>query len=97
MTNLTGVGGILSVGHNSPEGVAHGHSYEVIAWHPNGLDARILQGRLQSVLDALDHTILPDALSYGEYLAEHIGLLLPGCIRVDVNRPLERIYARWEA
>jgi 6-pyruvoyl-tetrahydropterin synthase len=96
MTKLTGVGGVLSVAHNSPEGVAHGHSYEVTVWYRHGSDARILLLHLDTVLKRLDHTFLPDELRFGEQLAEHIGEQLPGCIAVDMRRPLERIYARWE-
>ena len=91
---LTGVGGIFSASHNSPEGVLHGHSYEVWAWFPQD-DARELQQKLGAVLDRLDHTHLPDELAWGEALAEHIGGLLPGCCEVEVRRPLERIGARW--
>lgn len=97
MTKLSGVGGVLSVGHNSPEGKAHGHSYEVTVWYRHGHDARLLQRHLNLVLADLDHTFLPDEIRHGEALAEHIAEKLPGCIAVDVSRPLERIYARWEA
>jgi hypothetical protein len=93
---LTGVGGIFSASHHSPEGVLHGHSYEVWAWFPQS-DARELQRKLEDVLKSLDHTHLPDALSWGEALAEHIGSRLPGCCEVAVIRPLERIGARWRA
>jgi hypothetical protein len=96
MTKLSGVGGHLSCGHTSPEGVAHGHSYEVVAWYRFGSDARILQLHLDTVLKRLDHTVLPDELRFAENLAEHIAGQLPGCIAVDVNRPLERFYARCE-
>lgn len=97
MTKLTGVGFVLSVGHNSPEGVPHGHSYEVICWYRFGHDARALQRQTEAVRATLDHTVLPDELRFAENLAEHIAKELQGCIAVDVNRPLERIYARWEA
>lgn len=95
MTKLVGVGAVLSVGHSSPEGVAHGHSYEVIAWYRHGYDARPLRGFLDQVLGAIDHTVLPDELRFAERIAEYIGERLPGCIEVEVNRPLERIYAKW--
>lgn len=91
---LTGVGGVLSASHQSPEGVLHGHSYEIWAWFPQQ-DARALQKRLEEVLRALDHTHLPDELAWGEALAEHIGAQLEGCVEVEVRRPLERIAARW--
>ena len=97
MTKLTGVGGILSVGHNSPEGVAHGHSYEVTVWYRFGHDARALKRHLDAALAQIDHTVLPDELSLGERLAEHIAKQLPGCVEVEVNRPLERLYSKWIA
>jgi hypothetical protein len=93
MTKLTGVGFVLSVGHNSPEGVPHGHSYEVIAWYRFGHDARALQRQVEPVRKLLDHTVLPDKLALAENLAEHILEQLPGCVEVHCNRPLERIYA----
>lgn len=91
---LSGVGGVFSASHNSPEGVLHGHSYEVWAWFPQR-DARGLQQRLHAVLERLDHTHLPDELAWGEALAEHIAAQLPDCHEVEVRRPLERIGARW--
>jgi hypothetical protein len=97
MTKLSGVGGHISVGHNSPEGVAHGHSYEVIVWYRHGYDARHLQEHLNVALRRLDHTVLPDGLRLAENLAEHLAGQLPGCVKVEVNRPLERLYAQWSA
>lgn len=94
MTKMTGVGGVFCASHNSPEGVLHGHSYEVRAWFRRS-DARDLQSELLAVLAKLDHTHLPDELAWGEEIAEHIGHQLPGCRRVEVSRPLERIYAEW--
>lgn len=91
---LTGVGFVLSVGHNSPEGVPHGHSYEGIAWYRFGHDARALQRQVEAVVGPLDHTVLPDEIALAENLAEHIRKQLPGCIEVECNRPLERIYAK---
>jgi 6-pyruvoyl-tetrahydropterin synthase len=97
MTKLTGVGFVLSVGHNSPEGKAHGHSYDVTVWFRFGYDARALQRNVDTVRLTLDHTVLDDDIRFAENIAEHIGKQLPGCLAVDCNRPLERIYARWEA
>ena len=94
---LTGVGGVFSASHRSPEGVLHGHSYEVWAWFAQGEDARRLHALLDEVLKALDHTHLSDELAWGEALAEHIAKQLPGCREVEVKRPLERIGARWSA
>lgn len=96
MTKLTRVGTVISVGHRSPEGVEHGHSYEVWATFRFGPDARNLLQHLEVVTKPLDHTFLPDELALGENLAEHIGEQLPGCLRVECNRPLERWGAIWE-
>ena len=93
---LTGVGGIFSASHHSPEGVLHGHSYEVWVWFDHA-DARDLKARLDKVLARLDHTHLADELAWGEGLAEFIAGELPGCHEVEVRRPLERIGARWIA
>lgn len=90
----TGVGGVFSASHHSPEGVLHGHSYEVWAWFPQS-DARDLQDLLNRVLADLDHSHLDEELAWGEALAEHIGRQLPSCLEVEVRRPLERIGARW--
>ena len=93
---FTGVGFVLSVAHNSPEGVLHGHSYEVTVWYRFGSDARALQRHTDYIREKYDHSLVDDALRFGEDLAEQIGRDLPGCIRVDVDRPLERIFTRWE-
>lgn len=96
--NLTGVGCFFSATHNAPEGgTPHGHSYEVVAWFPQGADARDLQVRLLKFVEPLDHSFLPDELASGEALAAHIGRGLEGCVEVEVRRPLERIYARWRS
>ena len=97
MTKLTGVGFVLSVGHDSPEGARHGHSYDVTVWYRFGYDARALQRQAEVVRLKYDHAVLPAELSLGESLAEQIGKELPGCVAVDCNRPLERLFARWEA
>lgn len=91
----TGVGGVFSASHHSPEGVLHGHSYEVWAWCEQA-DARGLQTQLNALLAGLDHTHLPGDLAWGEALAEHIGSQLPDCYEVEVRRPLERLAARWK-
>lgn len=101
---LTGVGGILSCAHEpvSPElfgGELHGHSYEIVAWFDNARgprDVRILKAALDTLLAQWDHKVLPAELSTGEAIARAVGMLA-NVVAVDVNRPLERIYARWEA
>jgi hypothetical protein len=92
---LTGVGGVLSCAHTTPDGGLHGHSYEVVAWFRHGHDAEALRRHLQVILDGLDHKVLPDPIRWAEELAEAIGTALPGCIAVDVNRPAERLFAKW--
>jgi 6-pyruvoyl-tetrahydropterin synthase len=95
---LTGVGCFFSATHHVPEGGdPHGHSYEVIAWFPEGEDARRLQAQLIAVTEAFDHKVLPDRLASGEALAAYIGHALVNCVEVEIRRPLERIYARWIA
>lgn len=94
---LTGVGCFFSATHNAPEGGTNGHSYEVIAWFPEGQDARRLQAQLIAVTDPLDHKLLPDRLASAEALAGYIGHSLVNCVEVEVRRPLERMYARWIA
>lgn len=75
----------------------HGHTWQVTAWWPSdGTDALLRQKELAHAVARLDHKELPDELSRGEALAAHFGHAL-GCVAVDVSRPLERIYARWEA
>lgn len=93
---FTRVGVVISVGHNSPEGEAHGHSFEVWATYRFGFDARILRSQLEAVTKPLCHTFLSDELALGENLAEHIGKQLPECLRVECSRPLERWGAIWE-
>jgi 6-pyruvoyl-tetrahydropterin synthase len=90
----TSVGGTFCAAHKSPEGVLHGHSYEVWASWRNG-DARDRQDALRRLLEQIDHTELVHELTWGEGLAEWIGHSLPGCIRVRVKRPLEMIEAEW--
>lgn len=108
MTTFTGVGGIISAAHSGPDGRMHGHTWEVTAWfrcpekeideaEEPCLDAVHLQNDLNAALSLPDHGILPDAISRGEDLAKWLGSQLNGCVRVDVFRTAERIYARWEA
>lgn len=93
-------------------GKVHGHTWEVIAWFRyTGTDVAILKYRLDAVVKPLDHTCLADKIAWGEALAAHIGNEIyaescrasrgdcevkQDCIAVEVNRPLEGIYARWE-
>lgn len=92
MKSMTGVSAVLSAAHRSREGVMHGHTWEVIAWWTGEPDAVQKQKELQKYLTIFDHTVLADDVAWGETLARAIihGL---GCVKVEVNRPLERIYA----
>lgn len=104
---LTGVGTILSASHRDQRtGQVHGHTWEITAWFlHDGVDVGVRQHQLNEVIKLLDHKCLPDRIAWGEALAEHIAATLPhgwgngdpSCVAVDVSRPLERIYARWEA
>jgi hypothetical protein len=89
---MTGIGFVLSVGHKG-----HGHSYDCTAWFRFGADAVALQRQVETVRELFDHQMLEHELELGENIAEEIGRQLPGCIAVDVSRPLERIYAKWAA
>lgn len=97
-TTLIGVGGTFCASHYSPEGVLHGHSYEVKAWFAwdGPRDARCFKAALDVLLKQWDHTVLPDHLAWGEEIARAVGTLA-GCVEVEVSRPLERYYARWRA
>lgn len=92
------VSGIIRVAHDSSEGARHGHDYHVKVWFRYGHGARILQNHLDTVLDALDHTVLPKEISLGEHLARHVARALPGCVEVDIERKTRRggIYAKWK-
>ncbi len=90
---LIGVGAVLSIAHRPKGGgPLHGHTYEVVAWFGDG-DAVELQQKLKAVLDQIDHTDLGDGLSRAEDIGRWVAEHLTGCRIVDVNRPLERIYA----
>ena len=95
---LTGASAVMSAAHNSREGVLHGHTWEVTAWWLEGRDALDLQAELQRYLRAFDHTMLGDGTAWGEALAKSILVGLQ-CQRVEVRRPLERLYAmaEWRA
>lgn len=93
---LTGVAATFCAAHRSAEGVLHGHTWEVVAWWEGSPDAVLRQKELNQYLKIFDHTLLADGVAWGEKLAEAICVGL-NCVAVDINRPLERIYARFEA
>ena len=91
---MTGVGGVFCASHNPKGGgTLHGHTWQITAWFPLS-DAETQRARLQDYLKRFDHSHLPDELTWGEDLAERIGLDL-GALRVRCDRPLEHIYAEW--
>lgn len=91
-TTLTGVSAVLSAAHRSREGVLHGHTWEITCWWEGSPDAVKKQLELVEYLKVFDHAVLADGVAWGETLGEAI-LIGLGCIKVEVNRPLERIYA----
>jgi len=94
MVSLTGAGWFFCAAHRDPvRKELHGHSYEVMVWWPSNLkrDACELQDQLKAVLGTIDHTTLSDDLTRAEDIAVFIGFLLPGAVRVDISRPIERI------
>lgn len=92
MKTLTGARAILSAAHRSKDGILHGHTWEVIAWWEGCPDAGQKQAELTDYLKVFDHSVLADGIAWGEKLAETIcnGL---GCFKVQINRPLEGIFA----
>lgn len=93
---FTRVGWFFCAAHRDPlNGQIHGHTWDVTAdwagepWR----DARVLQQTLKTVLAAWDHTELPAELHSGEALSKALLALLTDCVRVDISRPAERIYA----
>jgi hypothetical protein len=107
---MTGVTAILSASHRDQKtGQIHGHTWEITAWFQfkAHVDQSTWSHCLRDIVAPLDHTCLPDAIAWGERLAEYVGNSLNApywdgpatrdCVAVDVARPSERIYARWEA
>ena len=89
---LTGVGAVMSAAHRNCDGALHGHTWEITAWFDEGRCAVKLQQELVAYLKVFDHQVLGDELAWGEALGKCL-LLGLGCIKVEVSRPLERIYA----
>lgn len=99
---MTGVGAVLSAAHRDREtGTLHGHTWEVTAWVVAGRSALPHQDLLRIAISKLDHRELPTELAWGEDIAEWIAdeMTLAGAavLMVEVNRPAERIYAKWFA
>jgi len=96
---LTGVGGIFCAAHRDlASGALHGHSWEVTVWFTGRPNAAHRQEQLADILRRFDHIELSSELSWGEDIAKRIADRFDdrACVQVDVSRPLERLYARWE-
>lgn len=89
---LTGAQAIISAAHRSRDGNMHGHTWQVTAWWTGKPDAVAKQAELRSYLSIFDHTVLGDDMAWGEALAEAICLGM-GCVKVEVSRPLEGLFA----
>lgn len=93
---LTGAGAILCASHIGRDGQAHGHTWEITAWWTGSFDALERQAALGAWLRPYDHHLLPEGLRLAEEIAAAVGNELH-CERVEVRRPLERLYAEWRA
>jgi hypothetical protein len=95
MGTLTGVGTVISASHKDRDtGVLHGHSWEVIAWFVSGNAVR-LQEDLKQVCATFDHSVFADELAWAENFGAHILRCMGvSCVEIDVNRPLERVFAK---
>lgn len=92
MKTLTGVRATLCAAHRSRDGHLHGHTWEIIAWWADCPDAVEKQAALTNYLRVFDHQVLADGVAWGESLGASI---LKGldCVKVEVRRPLEGIFA----
>lgn len=95
MKILTGVGSILSAAHRSRDGNLHGHTWEVVCWWVNEPDATEKQKELDNYLKVFDHSVLADGIAWAESLGRAI-LHGMDCQKVEIKRPLERLYATVE-
>jgi len=98
LTNLkvrTGASAIVSAAHRSQDGTMHGHTWEVKAWWAEGCCAIQRQAELRSYLSIFDHTVLGDEIAWGEALGKSV-LMGLDCVKVEVSRPLEGIFASVE-
>jgi len=96
MKVLTGVSAILCAAHRSRDGNMHGHTWEITCWWDDVPDAVEKQAELNHYLKIFDHTVLADNNAWAEALGKCI-ILGMGCVKVEIARPLERIYAVIEA
>lgn len=93
---LTGSSAILSCAHEGHGYGIHGHTWQITVWRiDNGQSAEKLKSELELVLSEIDHSLLPKSLIRGEEIAQWVGQKM-NAHSVEVSRPLERIYAKWE-
>jgi hypothetical protein len=95
MKALTGAAAILQVAHTGPDGRLHGHTYEITGWWDGEPCAVEMQGQLARWVEKFDHGRLPLIMNRAEDIGRQCIMAL-GCVAVDVNRPLERLFARVE-
>lgn len=60
------------------------------------MTAEAILSKLRSYLSRFDHSVLPDELAWGEAFGAQIVADL-GCVKVEIERPLEGIFATVEA
>lgn len=89
---LTGASATVAAAHRSREGVMHGHTWLIKAWWQGTPDAVERQTMLRNYLLGFDHGVLPDELAWAEALGEKV-LTDLGCVKVEVERPLEGLFA----
>lgn len=89
---LTGVSATVAAAHRSREGLMHGHTWLIKAWWQGTPDAVERQVMLRNYLSRFDHSVLPDELAWAEALGEKV-LTDLGCVKVEVERPLEGLFA----
>lgn len=89
---LTGAEAVLSAAHRSRDGQMHGHTWVIRAWWTGEPDATETQTALRSYLSVFDHTVLADGVAWAEHLGRAI-LIGMQCVRVEVSRPAEGLYA----
>lgn len=89
---LTGAGSFFCAAHKDAEGNLHGHTWEVTAWWSGTPDAVERQAALTAALKEFDHTVLDNGMAWGEKLGQALIRKLD-CQKVEISRPLERLYA----
>lgn len=94
---LTGVGASLHASHDDPSGELprHWHSWEIIAWFPYLIDARIRRAQVDKNIAELQGSHLPREIAWAENLAEYLAGRMLGCVEIEIRRPGEQFYAKW--